>query len=83
MLLDSDQHPRERERFQLTGEIISATKGSPPVIVSESVGETRTARMFEAVMLGDLVSLQLAAMAGIDPTPVVAIDELKSRLGRQ
>ena len=83
MLLDSDQHPRERERFQSTGEIISATKSSPPVIVSESVGETRTARMFEAVMLGDLVSLQLAAMAGIDPTPVVAIDELKSRLGRQ
>ncbi len=83
MLLDSDQHPRERERFELTGEIISATEGSPAVIISESEGETRTARMFEAVMLGDLVSLQLAAIAGIDPTPVEAIDELKARLGRQ
>ena len=83
MLLDSDQHPRERERFQLTGEIISSTEGSPAVIVSESEGETRTERMFEAVMLGDLVSLQLAAMAGTDPTPVVAIDQLKSKLGRQ
>ena len=82
MLLDSDQHPRERERFELTGGIIASTQDSPPVIVSESEGETRTSRMFEAVMLGDLVSLQLAAMAGIDPTPVVAIDELKQRLGK-
>lgn len=82
MLLDSDQHPRERERFQLTGEIISATQDSPVVVSFEAEGETRTARMFESVMLGDLVSLQLAAMSGTDPTPVDAIDRLKERLGR-
>ena len=33
-------------------------------------------------MLGDLLSLQLAARRGIDPTPIEAIDRLKGELGR-
>lgn len=34
-----------------------------------------------AVHLGDWVSLYLAAMRGVDPTPVDAIEEIKRRLG--
>jgi hypothetical protein len=34
------------------------------------------------VMLGDLVSLNLAAHNGVDPTPVDVIDRLKQELGR-
>ena len=33
-------------------------------------------------MLGDLLSLELAARAGADPTPVAVIEDLKDRLGR-
>jgi Bacterial phospho-glucose isomerase C-terminal SIS domain len=33
-------------------------------------------------MLGDLVSLQLAALRGVDPSPVEVIERLKDALGR-
>jgi hypothetical protein len=33
-------------------------------------------------MLGDLVSLHVAAHRGIDPAPVPAIEQLKDALGR-
>ena len=52
------------------------------VVEVETEGETRTERLLWAVMLGDLVSLQLAARRGVDPTPVEVIERLKDELGR-
>jgi glucose/mannose-6-phosphate isomerase len=79
LLEDSDQHPRERRRIELTGELIEPHATS--VARVEAKGETRTARLLELVMLGDLVSVDLAAARGVDPGPIDAIGELKSRLG--
>jgi len=39
------------------------------------------ARVFSLVALGDHVSLYLALLRGVDPTPVEAIQRLKRRLG--
>ena len=36
--------------------------------------------MLSLVQLGDWVSLYLAALAGMDPTPIVKIDALKRSL---
>ena len=80
LLDDADQHPRERRRFEITGELIRPNASA--VIHVEAEGETRTARILEQVMLGDLVSLHLAARHGVDPTPIEAIDALKQRLGK-
>jgi glucose/mannose-6-phosphate isomerase len=80
LLEDEDQHPRERQRFELTAELIEPA--AEAVIRIETEGETRTARLLWAVMLGDLLSLELAARAGVDPTPVTVIESLKDRLGR-
>ena len=33
-------------------------------------------------MLGDLVSLALAAKRGVDPSPVAVIENLKAELGK-
>jgi hypothetical protein len=52
------------------------------VVRVETRGETRTERLLWAVMLGDLVSLELASREGVDPTPVAVIEDLKDRLGR-
>jgi glucose/mannose-6-phosphate isomerase len=52
------------------------------VITVESVGETRVARLLHTVMLGDLVSLYLAARDGVDPGPIEVIDRLKDELDR-
>jgi Bacterial phospho-glucose isomerase C-terminal SIS domain/S-adenosyl-L-homocysteine hydrolase, NAD binding domain len=46
----------------------------------ESRGETRLERLVSLVLLGDLVSLYLAVLRGIDPTPVDAIERLKGAL---
>ena len=78
-LLDSDQHPRQRSRMEVTAEQIAGDVGHVELVEIE--GESRTARMLQALMLGDLVSLHLAARRGVDPTPIVAIDRLKERLG--
>lgn len=80
LLEDCDQHPRERRRFELTGEAIASTGAE--VVRIETRGNTRVARLLWATMLGDLVSLALADARGVDPLPVEAIDKLKSALGR-
>jgi glucose/mannose-6-phosphate isomerase len=79
-LEDRDQHPRQRERVDLTAKLIEPAAGA--VIKVETEGETRIERLLWAVMLGDLVSLQLAALRGVDPSPVEVLDRFKDELGR-
>jgi len=43
-------------------------------------GGGRLARMLSAMILGDFVSVYLAYLGGVDPTPVKNIDRLKSQL---
>jgi glucose/mannose-6-phosphate isomerase len=79
-LEDRDQHPRERRRFELTAAAVAAD--GAPVVRIETAGETRVARLLWAVMLGDLVSLELAKARGVDPLPVEAIERFKQEMGR-
>jgi glucose/mannose-6-phosphate isomerase len=79
LLDDRDQHPRERQRIELTGELVGAS--AEALVRLEADGETRTERLFELVMLGDLLSLHLAARRGVDPSTMTRIDALKDRLG--
>jgi glucose/mannose-6-phosphate isomerase len=80
LLEDRDQHPRERRRFELTANLIEPR--AVHVARIETEGDSRTERLLWAVMLGDLVSLHLAARRGVDPTPVEVIEKLKDALGR-
>jgi glucose/mannose-6-phosphate isomerase len=80
ILEDRDQHPRERERAELTAKLIEPAAGA--VIRVETEGETRTERLLWTVMLGDLVSLHLAALRGVDPSPVEVLERFKDELGR-
>ena len=79
-LEDRDQHPRERQRVELTAKVMEPHVER--IVRVETEGDTRTERLLSAVMLGDLVSLHVAAQRGIDPEPVPAIEELKDALGR-
>jgi len=80
MLGDSDSHPRERERFDITAQMVE--QAGIPVFRAESKGETRIERVMSLVALGDWVSFYLAIQQGIDPTPVEPIISLKARLAR-
>lgn len=79
LLEDADQHPRERRRIELTAAAIAAD-GTPALRV-ETAGETRVARLLWAIMLGDLVSLELARARGVDPLPIEAIERFKQAMG--
>jgi hypothetical protein len=48
----------------------------------EAAGESRVARLLWTVMLGDLVSLELAERRGVDPLPVEPIERFKAALAR-
>jgi glucose/mannose-6-phosphate isomerase len=78
-LEDRDQHPRVARRFELTSAAVQPTAGA--VARVETAGETRIERLLWAVMLGDLVSLELARLRGVDPEPVEAIDRFKEAMG--
>lgn len=78
-LEDADQHPRVRRRFELTARIVARHAA---VIRVETEGDTRTERLLGAVMLGDLVSLLLAAERGADPSPIEVLEGFKADLGR-
>jgi glucose/mannose-6-phosphate isomerase len=78
-LTDSDQHPRLRERIALTCQEVERTGGQAHTI--ETRGETRLERILSLVLLGDLVSVYLAVLDGVDPTPVDAIERFKASLG--
>jgi glucose/mannose-6-phosphate isomerase len=79
-LEDRDQHPRVRQRFELTAKLIEGD--AMAVARVETEGESRTERLLWAVMLGDLLSLHLAARRGVDPSRIEAIERLKEELGR-
>lgn len=79
-LEDRDQHPRERKRFELTAKAIEPHAAT--VINLEIEGETRTERVLHGVMLGDLVSLELANARGVDPMAVDVLEGFKRKMGR-
>jgi glucose/mannose-6-phosphate isomerase len=80
LLEDRDQRPREQLRFNLTAAEVE--RAGAPAVRIEAAGESRTERLLWTVMLGDLVSLELAEARGVDPLPIEAIDRLKAALAR-
>jgi glucose/mannose-6-phosphate isomerase len=80
-LEDSDTHPRIEDRVELTdGLIREAATGTFRV---PTRGTTSIERVFSLVLLGDLVSVYLAALRGVDPGPVGLIEQLKEQLAQK
>ena len=75
-----DSQPEERiaRRIDVTAELAAA--GAATVERVSARGATRLERLVSLVLLGDLVSLYLAVLRGVDPVAVHAIDTLKERL---
>jgi glucose/mannose-6-phosphate isomerase len=79
-LEDSDDHPRVKERITVTRELID--KQAQVSYRVTTVGETSVERVMSLVLLGDLVSLYVAVLRGVDPGPVAAIEQLKETLAQ-
>ena len=78
-LRDPGDHPQVQRRFGLTAEIVARKTGVLHEVWSE--GESLLSRIFSVICLGDFVSLYLACLNSVDPTPVPVIETLKERLG--
>jgi glucose/mannose-6-phosphate isomerase len=77
-LEDSDTHPRIEDRVELTEGLIR--EAATATFRVPTRGTTSFERVFSLVLLGDLVSVYLAALRGVDPGPVGLIESLKQRL---
>jgi glucose/mannose-6-phosphate isomerase len=75
---DPDQHPRVKRRIALMAEEVERT-GAPTIRV-DARGESRLERVLSLVLLGDIVSVYMAVLAAVDPTPVEALDRFKASL---
>ena len=72
------EHPQVSRRFDLVDEVLREVVAD--VIEVRAHGEGDLAQLFDLIMVGDFVSLHLAAAEGIDPGPIPVLDELKRRL---
>jgi glucose/mannose-6-phosphate isomerase len=79
LLRDRGDHPQVKRRFELTAGIVAGKAGALHEIWSE--GDSLLARVLSMISLGDYVSLYMAYLNGVDPTPVEVIDYLKKSLG--
>jgi glucose/mannose-6-phosphate isomerase len=67
-----------RQRIEVTKDIVSHKTRRLSEVWSR--GESDMAKMSSVICIGDFTSVYLAALRGIDPTPVKTIDVLKERL---
>ncbi|UCE97331.1 MAG: bifunctional phosphoglucose/phosphomannose isomerase [Dehalococcoidia bacterium] len=69
------------KRYQITIQILEKSNINSCVI--EGLGESRLAQIMSLVLFGDYISYFLAILNRVNPTPVEAIDFLKSQLGNK
>jgi glucose/mannose-6-phosphate isomerase len=67
-------------RYQITGQLLD--KAGIGYHLIDGAGKGKLAQMMSLVLFGDYVSLYLAMLNQIDPTPVEEIDFLKRELGK-
>ncbi|MEO9885914.1 MAG: bifunctional phosphoglucose/phosphomannose isomerase [Balneola sp.] len=78
ILQDKEDNPRVKKRMEIVKELVMDQALS--VIEISTIGKTRLERLFSLVQLADWVSMYLALLNEIDPTPITKIDILKSKL---
>lgn len=72
------EHPQVSRRFELVAEICDEVVADVHPVVA--AGDGPLAQLMDLVLVGDLVSLHLAAAAGVDPGPIPVLDDIKARL---
>jgi glucose/mannose-6-phosphate isomerase len=77
-LRSSLEHPRVLKRFEISERLLSGRRPSPEVVIPE--GDTLLQQLLWTIQLGDFVSLYLALLNGLNPTPVELIEKLKNEL---
>jgi glucose/mannose-6-phosphate isomerase len=77
-LRSSLEHERVQKRFEITDQLLSGKR--PAAHVVQAQGDTILQHVLWTVVFGDFVSLYLALLNGLNPTPVDLIEKLKESL---
>lgn len=72
------EHARVQKRFELSAKLLSGRR--PMAHTIEAKGETLLEQLLYVMALGDFVSLYLALLNGLNPTPVELIEKFKVEL---
>jgi glucose/mannose-6-phosphate isomerase len=72
------EHPQVGRRFELVADILREVVAD--VVEVQAAGDGDLAQLFDLVIVGDYVSLWMAAEAGVDPGPVPVLSDLKAEL---
>ena len=72
------EHPQLARRFAFVADVLREVVAD--IIEVRAQGEGDLAQLLDLMLMGDFVSLHLAAREGIDPGPVPVLEELKHRL---
>ena len=73
------EHPRIQKRFELTDKLLSGKR--PHAITVKPEGETVLQQILWCFSLGGYVSVYLAVLNNVDPTPVDLVERFKAELG--
>lgn len=73
------EHPRVQKRFELSERLLSGKRPASNVIVPK--GETLIQQLLWTAVHDDFVSVYLALLNGVNPTPVDLVEKLKKELG--
>lgn len=74
------EHERVQKRFEVSERLLSGKRPHPEVIVPQ--GDTLLEQLLWTIQLGDFVSIYLALLNGLNPTPVDIIEKLKASLSQ-
>ena len=72
------EHPQIVRRFDFVSDMMREVVAD--IVDVRAEGEGDLAQLMDLVIMGDFVSLHLAAREGIDPGPVPVLEQLKQRL---
>lgn len=74
-LRHDEEHPQQARRFDILEPLLDEVVGGVHTITAE--GDGALAQILDLVLVGDVVSLELAAQEGVDPGPVPVLDDIK------
>ena len=78
LIRDNNENAQIKNRFEATKNV---AWDNVKIVECTAKGKTPLARIISMIILGDLVSLELAKLNNVDPTPVEVIENLKKKLG--
>jgi glucose/mannose-6-phosphate isomerase len=72
------EHPRVQRYFEVSEHLLSGVRPAPLVVQPE--GDTILRQLLYSCVLGDFVSIYVALLSGVNPTPIDVVERLRKEV---